>query len=203
MNRTIKIILSSLLISSLLLLANVPHESAASDTPLYTAYNIWKHKSKNMYCINFKSSAEFILAGTRVYDAKVITRQPRDRGEVPVKMIQFKIADTNQRIRIKFKKRWHPGVKIEDYLEKMFTTQNFEALTQDLYDHEINAIRKGVLVEGMSKKAVLISYGPPPEHRTPNLANYQWVYWTSTVAQKTICFDDYERTVSCKALKHL
>ena len=41
-------------------------------------------------------------------------------------------------------KRWHPKVSMEDYQEMMFTTKNFEALTEGLSEMEIDAIKKGV-----------------------------------------------------------
>ena len=51
----------------------------------------------------------------------------------------------------------------------MFSAKKFPALTAGMSPKEINAIQKGVLVTGMSKAAVLVAYGPPPEHVTASL----------------------------------
>jgi hypothetical protein len=71
----------------------------------------------------------------------------------------------------------------------MFTTKNFEALTAGLSGMEIDAIKKGVLVNGMSKRAVLICYGPPPEHYTPNQNASTWYYWANRKDKIEIKFD--------------
>lgn len=63
---------------------------------------------------------------------------------------------------------------------------------------EIKSIKQGVIRSGMSKKAVLTSYGYPPEHQTPDLSDYQWIYWTGKYRHKTICFDENELTVNCE-----
>ena len=176
-----------------------------SGQPLYTAYNIWRNSSKHMYCINFKSSGDFIPAGSRVIDAK-ITKKPidsRSRASTYVHSIEFKVAGTNEKVRIKFRKRWHPGKKVEDYFDYMFTQKTFDELTNGLSSTEIDAIKQGKVVQGMWKKAVLISFGYPPEHQTANLGDNQWVYWMTTMRKKNICFDEYDRAILCEMKKEL
>jgi outer membrane protein assembly factor BamE (lipoprotein component of BamABCDE complex) len=77
----------------------------------------------------------------------------------------------------------------------MFTTKNFEALTEGLSSMEIEAIKKGVLVNGMSKRAVLICYGPPPEHYTPNQNANTWYYWANRKDKIEIKFDHHGKLV--------
>jgi hypothetical protein len=77
----------------------------------------------------------------------------------------------------------------------MFTTQNFEALTEGLSDIEIDAIKKGVIVNGMSKRAVLVCYGPPPEHYTPDQNALTWYYWTNRKDKIAIKFDTNHKTL--------
>lgn len=77
----------------------------------------------------------------------------------------------------------------------MFTTQNFEALTEGLSDIEIDAIKKGVIVNGMSKRAVLVYYGPPPEHYTPDQNALTWYYWTNRKDKIAIKFDTNHKTL--------
>jgi hypothetical protein len=44
-------------------------------------------------------------------------------------------------------------------------------------DVEKENIAAGTVVEGMSKKAVILALGYPPKHQTPTLASPQWRYW--------------------------
>lgn len=147
------------------------HDTAASPAPpLYTAYNIWKHDDV-IFCINFKTGDNIIPTGTRVKDVAIV-RVPYDPAKPQgdyYKRLEFRLAETNEQIRVRFIARWHPGQTMESYRDKMFTPQNFAELTAGLGAEEMAAIQRGVVEKGMSKRAVLISYGPPPKHATPNL----------------------------------
>ena len=67
---------------------------------------------------------------------------------------------------------------------------------------EIDAIKQGKIVVGMSKKGVLVSYGRPAEHRTPDLKSNKWRYWMNKRKQKEICFHN-GLTIRCSDLKKL
>jgi hypothetical protein len=99
---------------------------------------------------------------------------------------------------VRFIARWHPGQTVESYRHKMFTPQNFAELTAGLGAEEIAAIHRGVVEKGMSKHAVLISCGPPPEHATPNLDKDVWAYWMNKLKKKNICFDNKGRAIACR-----
>ena len=58
---------------------------------------------------------------------------------------------------------------------------------------EIAAIKKGKIVMGMSKKAVLVCYGPPPEHATFRQEHNVWDYWTSKFIRMKIFFNDNDK----------
>jgi hypothetical protein len=178
-------------------LAPKPAEPPAA--ALYTAYNIWKHDDV-VFCINFKSGDEIIPAGTRVRDVAIVkipydVRKPQGDH---YKRLEFTVADTNEQIRVRFVSRWHPGQTLESYRDMMFTTKNFAELTDGLSAEEIEAIRKGVVEKGMSKRAVLITYGPPPEHATASLDKDIWAYWMNKLKKKNICFDDAGRAIACR-----
>ena len=154
---------------------------------MYTAYNIWKHKKqRHMLCINYKVGYAIIPAGTAVTEVHTSSNK-----------IRFKILETGEKFKIGFKKKWHPGKTVDDYLNSMFTSKTFEKLTADFSPKEIDAIKRGVVVKGMRKEAVIVSYGLPPEHRTPSLNNNEWTYWITTMKQKKICFDKKDMTISC------
>ncbi len=175
---------------------------------LYTAYNIWILKESNMKCINFKTGKRIIFAGTpvsnvkKVYVAKSGGKEKNmlggsDSNEY-YKKIRFNIEGQRRRIRIGFESRYHRGIKIDDYLERMFTEKTFEEQTAGMTEKEILAIKNGVLVAGMSKKAVLMSYGYPPAHKTPSIEDNDWYYWMNKREVKKICFDENQRTVRCE-----
>jgi hypothetical protein len=46
------------------------------------------------------------------------------------------------------------------------TTKTLEELTEGMTDQKIQAIKHGTVLNGISKSAVLVAYGYPPEHRT-------------------------------------
>ena len=152
----------------------------AKEPTLYTAYNIWK--ASKMKCINFKQGTDIIPAGTEVNDVR-LWDQSRDSP------LYFTTVKDGRKYTIGFTNRWHPKKSMEDYRDMMFTTKNFEALTEGLSEMEIDAIKKGVLVNGMSKRAVLICYGPPPEHYTPNQNASTWYYWANRKDKIEIKFD--------------
>lgn len=155
----------------------------------YTAYNIWIHPG-TLFCINFKQGEAFIPAGTPVENISI----QKDEG---ARYIHFKIASTGQEINIQFNGRWHPGQTIRSYKKGMFTKKKFTKLTRGLSNSDIRAIKAGIITEGMSKRAVLVSYGPPPEHYTRDLSDNEWYYWLNRIKKKKICFDENDRAKRC------
>jgi len=170
---------------------------------LYLAYNVWvTPKERNQAFINYKWGDNIIPAGTEVYKAKVEGFD--DNGEFsPLSKVSFKIKTTGQKIRIKFNHKWHPGQKIYDYYKRTFTRKTFEELTKGFSEVELKAIRDGALYPGMSKEAVIVSYGYPPEHMTPNLDSNEWFYWISKLVKKKFCFDENNKTIKCPGLEDL
>ncbi len=163
-----------------------------SNQKLYTAYNIWEWKSFNMRCINYKGGRSFIPAGTEVSRPEVTDycNSPNDC----TKIIRFKTAANNKVYKIFYTKNYHPGKTIKDYKKNMFTTKKIEELTAGMTKYEVNAIKTGVLQNGMSKEAVFICYGPPPEHSTPNLNSNVWLYWKNKKRTEKIIFNSNDRT---------
>ena len=161
--------------------------SGAQDVQkLYTSYNIWK--ASKMQVINFKEGHDIIPAGTEVKDT--YAWPPNNSTH-----LRFTTVEDNHTYTLGFVQRWHPRKDIKDYLDKMFTKKTFEDLTSGLTETEISAIKKGVLVNGMSKRAVLICYGIPPEHYTPNQNADKWYYWKNRGTKITLIFDENDMLV--------
>ena len=171
---------------------DIQKEETAETIQQYTAYNIWRLRSWHMRCINYKYGNDFIPAGTKVSDVGIT------QVASGAKRISFVTTHDKRKYGIYFTGRWHPGHTIEDCKNYMFTTKTFEELTAGMGDREINAIRNGIIVDGMSKEAVLVAYGRPPEHRTPDLERNIWYYWLNRFKSFGVCFDKEERTTFCK-----
>jgi hypothetical protein len=169
-------------------------------TVLYTAQNLWYENPINMWCINYKTGT-MIPAGTAVDKVGLSAIKAGRFQKAQEHAISFERVDDGMDFFINFRADWHPGMTIEDYKELFFTEKDFDALTEGLAEKEIEAIKKGVVVKGMSKRAVLISYGVPPEHKTPDLDAKRWLYWRNRFASKEICFDDDDRAVDCATLQ--
>lgn len=163
---------------------------------MYTAYNIWKHAS-TIFCINFKVGQDIIPAGTKVYDIKVKKIKSKTTPRTISYLIKFKLADTGEEITVRFISRWHPKESAYSYRTYMFSHKNFEELTEGLSHDEILAIKMGAVIEGMSKRAVLISYGRPPEHVNKDLSSNKWIYWENKLKRKYVCFDENGKVSRC------
>ena len=176
--------------------SSVQKEGADPEPIYYTAYNIWKWPSYHMKCINYKGSRKMMPAGTQVSEPKIVKiKEDYGGGNYKyVEVIRFKTVSNNKVFKIYFTKRYHPGKTSHDYLDYMFTTKNFEELTAGLSDNEISAIKSGAVFDGMSKEAVLICYGPPPEHATSSQDSRIWTYWKNKKNKITIIFNSNNRT---------
>lgn len=157
---------------------------------LFTAYNIWYENPQKVFAINYKRGA-LLPAGTAI-------------SELKVSKYIFKFKAKEEWFVIIFNHKWHPGQTTEIYRKKMFTDRNFKELTNGMTQEVVNAVLAGNPIAGMSKKEVLITYGYPPEHRTPNLLSNKWRYWMNRFNTKLICFDQKGfATKNCDALKDL
>jgi hypothetical protein len=160
---------------------------------LYTAYNIWIMRSDNMKCINYKYGDKILPAGTPVQKVHIGEEQ-RPYQE----FIGFETVGDQKKFKIYYNSSWHPGKTIKDFKDSMFTTQTFQEMTSGLSQREVDAIRAGKVLDGMTAKAVLIAYGYPPEHRTPSLDRKIWIYWSNKLTSFEVCFDDAKNTIICK-----
>lgn len=164
-------------------------------TPVFTAYNIWYEPGKEtqLWCINYKTG-NFIPAGTEVKNVALSRAVAGRKAGAELLALSFELAETGEKFWVNITKKFHPGKTIRDYANLMFTQKNFEQLTQGFSENELDAIHNGVLKVGMSKPAVIVSYGIPPEHRTPDLESDTWMYWMNRFRSKTIYFDANGRT---------
>ncbi len=148
--------------------------------PLYLAQNIWYEDPTEIESINFIGLSNKIPAGTLIEKAWVSTLDDNEG-------IGFYLVGSGKRYRMCKKiDSWHwvdyqsnsgNTITPEQLLERTFTTKPFEEMTAGMTPEEIDNIKKGSVTIGMSKEAVLISWGYPPLHFTPSLDLPVWRYW--------------------------
>jgi len=147
------------------ILAFAGANAASAADQLYTAYNIWFEQPTKVYSTNYEKGNIF-PAGSEVKD---VVRSS--------KKLEFSDPKLNLKFSIEFVGKHHPGVTGEQWIGRFLTTRDFAALTRGLTAAEIKAIKAGQVQVGMSKKAVLVSVGYPPEVATASTELDTWKYW--------------------------
>ena len=89
--------------------------------------------------------------------------------------------------------RKHTFSSISKLAERTFSRSDIKA-PGGAFDRmsamEKENIRKGKVAIGMSKKAVIMAYGYPPEHRTYSLDSDLWIYWRSRFIKRRATFEN-------------
>lgn len=165
---------------------SVAQDEAGVPGRTYTAYNLWYENPERMFGVNYKRGV-MIPAGT-----EVIVRHVGRHGRRPT--VKFTIVGDRQKYTIYFRKQFRPGVSMEGIKSRLFTTKTFDELTKGLSPMEVEAIKRGTLVEGMSKAAVLLGRGYPPSHETPSLEADTWFFWDNRFVKHAVRFDENGRT---------
>ena len=132
---------------------------------LYTAYNIWFEQPTKLYSTSYQKG-NMLPAGSEVKDVNRSSRK-----------VEFTDPKLNMKFSAEFVGKHHPGLTAEQWMDRFLTTRNFAALTKGLTAAEIQAIKAGQVTAGMSKKAVLVSVGYPPEIATASTDLDTWKYW--------------------------
>jgi hypothetical protein len=152
-------------IAALLVLASALWNAASAADRLFTAYNIWFEQPTRAYSTGYQKG-NILPAGSEVKD---VSRSSRKLDFVDVK--------SNTKFSIEFIAKHHPGVTAEQWMNRFLTTKQFPELTRGLTAAEIKSIKAGEVKLGMSKKAVLVSVGYPPEVGTPSTDLDSWKFW--------------------------
>lgn len=137
----------------------------AQEQKLYLGYNLWFTNARKVLSLNPKVG-KHLPAGLEI--DKV--RHGRNK-------ISFRAVKLNQKFVIIFTAKYHRGVKFVEFKDQLLQPKNFQQLTAGLTQFEIDNIIAGTVSPGMSKRAVLLAYGPPPQHKTPNTSANTWYYW--------------------------
>ena len=133
-------------------------------TKFYLAHNIWTNGRHKISSINYQQGS-VLPFGTEV---KILNITPY--------AIQFQVAPRGPKYTIKYYEKYAMA-PIREYLKTLITTSNRDELLKDTNPGVLNSILSGKVVPGMSRKEVILTYGPPSPHRTPSQLNPTWVYW--------------------------
>jgi len=133
----------------------------------YTKINIWyKYPDKIKSTNNIDGT--FLSLGTKV---KILEF---DSGKV-----KFIDIARDQFYTIIFVKK-HTPMTSQELFNRYFSENNIMDTNGEfnkVTSKEQEGIKKGRIFPGMSKKAVLLTLGYPPNHKTPSLEGNIWLYW--------------------------
>ncbi len=104
--------------------------------------------------------------------------------------LEFVDVKSNMKFSIEFVGKHHPGVTAERWIDRFLTSSDFPALTRGLTAGEIKAIKAGEAKVGMSKRAVLLSVGYPPEVATASTDLDTWKFWRDRFRTYSVKFTD-------------
>ncbi len=141
----------------------------------FTCVNLWYEHDKPILSTNYHVGNR-IPVGSRVSDLIV----GRKRISFLYGGVRFELFHVK-----KFSR-----VPIETL--KMRTFSKTDPLTTPAYleltGAEQKAVREGRVEIGMSRDAVILSQGYPPEHRTPSLQQDVWTYWRNRILSFRVLF---------------
>lgn len=159
-------------------------------TPLYTSYNVWFEHPDKIWSTNYKIG-NFIPAGTMITNAES-ARYRRHR------ILSFTVPSMgDMRFVIHFVSNHHPGLTFDEFKDRLLTTDTFDQITAGFTTDEIEAIKSTSphICKGMTKKAAIVSWGYPPETKTPSLDQKRWIYWINRFKTVAVDFDNNGKAV--------
>lgn len=166
-------------ISLILFISSFAYAATATSEAYYTKVNIWYENPEKILSTNYHRGA-IIPFGTKVN----ITNQAKEK-------ISF-TADDQPGIKFNLiNVPRHSLVSVTELFKQYFTQDNPKASNTEFSKFnakEKENIENGTLAEGMSKEAVVASYGYPPKHRTPALTSNLWTYWDAKILKKLVTF---------------
>ena len=152
-------------------------EAIQSGKAMYTQVGMWyeqNRKGLNQVIGTNYNVGIFIPANTKV----TMLRTVRNGVVVDVKGVEVQVLNVSK----------YTGLG-----DGAFVDRTLGATPVDLgrfSKSEREAIKKGTIVKGMSKDAVVLSRGYPPSHATPSLETDRWRYWKNRWATMYVNFQN-------------
>ena len=158
--------------------------SASGEGPVgksyFTKVNIWYEKPERLYSTNYHRGT-ILPVGTKV---KIVGFRKRQiRFTIEGKASTFTILHFTK----------HNKMKLQQLFDGYFSEKNamdesgaFSKFTEEEQKH----IKAGTVAVGMSKDAVVMAYGNPPNHVTKSLNDDTWTYWQNRFVTMVVTFSD-------------
>ncbi len=178
-----------------------------SNKTFYTTANIWYEHADNIASTNYHKG-QILPLGTRVTEVEVgngmewqsqfnsgihstslLSQGPEGFSR---EMIRF-YNEQKKKYVIYFVKKHMGNMALRDFFHQYFSEEDTlrpDGPFQKLSPHEKELVRMGEIEVGMSKAAVLMSYGYPPGNRTPSLTRSLWVYPIGRIGTVQVYFLD-------------
>ncbi|MFA5087665.1 MAG: hypothetical protein WC552_01370 [Candidatus Omnitrophota bacterium] len=160
--------------------ASAAQAAAPEGETYYTTANIWYEDAEKPISVNYHKGT-MIPAGTKVK----IDLCKKDK-------IKFTTESGVTLVFLNSSK--YSTIKLPELFDRYFSKDNPTG-GLNIFFSKFNAkekenIKKGTIAEGMSKEAVLMAYGYPPSHRTPDLKSDTWAYWDNRFVSFRAVFKD-------------
>ena len=143
----------------------------------YTQVNIWYTDPKDIRTTNYHNGV-MIPFGTKV----TIDSMHHDWMEfTTTNLVSFKLLLS------------HSVISMRENFDRYFSADDPRkpgGMYESFTEMEKENLKTGNIVIGMSKSAVLVSYGYPPSHVTPDLKSDFWRYWMISRDVVDLCFKD-------------
>ena len=147
-----------------------------TNKPVYTLVNLHPdEKRMKLYSVNFQQDG-LIPVCTQV-----------NIVDVTNKNLTFKISSTDKQYTLT-KHKSSPD--FSKYLSNYFGTECDSSKIKKLSTLDQQGIKVGVVKVGMTKEGVKYAIGFPPEHKTPDLNNSEWLYWKNRFNTFKVEFKD-------------
>ena len=155
--------------------STVPYQ--LTDAPqVYTLVNLHPDAAASLlYSVNYQQ------------DGLIPLCTPVDIEQVTSQSMVFSVPSTGQRYTYLF----HSTLQepIPQHLDRYFGPSCDPSVVQALPPVDQRGIEQGRVTTGMSKDAVILAVGYPPQHATPSLDVDRWRYWKNRWDTMLVYFD--------------
>ncbi len=173
----------SLLLVTILFVGAVP--SSAAEGPRYLRYNVhvqdqMDRRGEHVYKASYSGWVDalppvFLLSA----GSEVVIGPLRNgftlRGKNDARVINFEYQEK------------YMGISAEEYIDRI--TSPTPVSLAGLSQVDLEGVKTGKALVGMSKQGVLTALGLPPTHKTPSLDDNSWTYWKDKYRTLVVEFD--------------
>lgn len=144
-------------------------------SPVYTSCNLW-YDAKGIIRSENIQQGSILPFGTEVEFRKGCS-----------KGVMFRRVSDGKIFHLRYNKAINL-LPIEEYIKRIFVLRDAKELALAVRPIIKEKIKRGIVEKGMSRKEVLLAYGPPAAVRTPSETVDTWIYWTDEGVTRRVVF---------------